>query len=108
MNIKEFQEKSRRTLNKELTQNEQLSNMCMGLGGEIGEVIDIVKKHLYQGHKLELEKIINECGDVMFYLVNLCNILDINIEDVLIYNHNKLLKRYPTGFEVERSVNRNE
>ena len=45
-------------------------------------------------------------GDIMFYMANLCNILEIDLETILDYNYNKLLNRYPNGFDVERSVNR--
>ena len=106
MQIKEYQEKSTRTLNKELTIKESLSNMVFGIVGEIGEVVDILKKHLYQGHDLDTDHIKEEIGDVMFYIVNLCTLLNIDMEDVLKINHDKLLKRYPDGFNSERSVNR--
>lgn len=42
----------------------------------------------------------------MFYIVNLCNLLGLELEDLIGGNYNKLLKRYPEGFNIERSVNR--
>lgn len=106
MNLKEYQEKSKRTLNLSLTERDQLANMIMGVQGESGEVADIIKKHLYQGHELDILHIREEIGDTMFYIVNLCNILYIELEDLLYENNNKLLKRFPEGFSKERSVNR--
>ena len=44
----------------------------------------------------------------MFYIVNLCNLLNLDLETIIEGNYNKLLKRYPEGFSVERSVNRND
>lgn len=106
MNLKEYQDKSKRTLNKDLTPEQTLSNMVLGLIGETGEVADIIKKHLYQGHKLDIDHIKEELSDIMFYMVNLCNALDLDLETLLEQNYAKLLKRYPQGFNIDKSVNR--
>lgn len=106
MEIKEFQKLSRRTLNKELNQVEQLSNMIIGIMGESGEVADALKKHLFQYHPLDVEHLAEEMGDVMFYIVNLATLIGIEMEDVLEKNVRKLEKRYPNGFNSENSINR--
>lgn len=106
MDIKEFQNKSIRTINHDLTTEQLISNMCMGISGESGEVIDIIKKHLYQGHELDKEHLTEELGDVMFYITNLATLLGIDMQDVLQNNVDKLLKRYPDGFDINKSVNR--
>ena len=80
----------------------------MGLCGESGEVIDIVKKHLAQGHELDKEKIIKELGDVAWYMAAIATVLDVELEDVLVQNIEKLKRRYPEGFSTEKSVNRTE
>ncbi len=106
MEIKEYQKRSTRTLNKELSTGGQTINMVMGLSGETGEIVDIFKKVLYQGHMLDKDKIAEELGDVMFYIVNLCTLLDIDMRDVLRGNVDKLQLRYPEGFDSNRSINR--
>lgn len=109
MNLREYQEKSKRTLNYDLTYNQILTNMIFGIIGETGEVVDILKKYLYQGHHLDeghIAHIAEEIGDIMFYIVNLCNLLELDLEIIIEANYNKLLKRYPNGFSVERSINR--
>ena len=106
MDIKEFQNKSTRTINHDLTTEQLISNMCMGISGETGEVIDIIKKYLYQGHELNKEHVTEELGDVMFYITNLATLLGIDMQDVLQNNVDKLLKRYPDGFDINKSVNR--
>ena len=106
MEIKEYQKRSTRTLNKELFTKEQLMNMALGISGESGEIADIFKKVLFQGHDLKIEDVIGELGDVMFYIVNLCTLLEIDIRFVLEYNVDKLQKRYPEGFDSNRSINR--
>lgn len=106
MEIKEFQKNSIRTLNMDLTKEQLLSNMVMGIAGESGEVADVIKKHLYQGHDLDVAHLKEEIGDVMFYIVNLANVLELDMQEVLEDNINKLRKRYPQGFDADRSINR--
>ena len=106
MNPNEYQKLAMTTLNKDLSKKDVLINGVMGLCGESGEVIDLVKKHLHQGHELNKEKIIDELGDVCWYIAEIANVLDVPFEEVLSRNIEKLKKRFPNGFEVEKSINR--
>jgi len=106
MTINEYQKLAMTTLNPELDKKDVLINGVMGLCGESGEVIDIVKKHLAQGHELDKEKIIKELGDVAWYMAEIATVLDVKLEEVFVQNIEKLKKRYPEGFSVEKSVNR--
>lgn len=106
MTINEYQKLAMTTLNKELSEKDVLINGVMGLCGESGEVIDIVKKHLAQGHELDREKMIDELGDVAWYLAEVAYVLQVPLEEVLTQNIEKLKKRYPQGFDTEKSVNR--
>ena len=108
MTINEYQKLAMTTLNPDLDKKDVLINGVMGLCGESGEVIDIVKKHLAQGHELDKEKIIKELGDVAWYMAEIATVLDVELEEVLVQNIEKLKKRYPEGFSTEKSVNRNE
>lgn len=80
MSLSKYQQLSVRTMSKEGSLKDQLLNMVVGIIGEFGEVVDILKKHLFQGHDLNKQDLIEEIGDVMFYIVNLCTLLDIDIE----------------------------
>ena len=106
MELEEYQLKATRTMNKELTFKDSVLNMCIGLSGEVGEINDIIKKHYFQGHNLDRSHLIEEIGDVFFYLVNLCSLYGIEADKCIENNHYKLLLRYPDGFEVEKSINR--
>ena len=106
MKINEYQELAMTTLNKDLSKKDVLINAVMGLCGESGEAIDIVKKHLHQGHELDKEKLIKELGDIAWYLAEAATALDLNLEDIFQANIEKLKKRYPEGFEKEKSINR--
>ena len=94
------------TLNPQLSQKDVLINAVMGLCGESGEAIDIVKKHLHQGHELDKEKLVKELGDIAWYLAEAAYALDTDLDTVFKQNIAKLQARYPEGFDTERSVNR--
>lgn len=108
MTINEYQKLAMTTLNPKLDKKDVLINGVMGLCGESGEVIDIVKKHLAQGHELDKEKIVKELGDVAWYMAEIATVLDVELEDVLVQNIEKLKKRYPEGFSTEKSIHRDE
>ena len=108
MEINEYQKLALRTLNNKLNDKEVLINGVMGLCGESGEAIDIVKKHLSQGHELDKEKLANELGDIAWYLAETAYIIGYDLEDILNMNIAKLKKRYPDGFDTERSIYRKE
>ena len=106
MNINDYQAMAMTTLNLELSRKEVLINSVMGLCGESGEAIDIVKKWLAQGHALDKEHLAKELGDIAWYLAEAATALEIPLEDILQANLDKLKKRYPQGFETQRSVTR--
>ena len=106
MNMNLYQRLSTRTLNPKLSRFEQIDNMVYGITGEIGEVVDLLKKHRFQGHEIDVDKLSEEIGDVMFYISNLATLYSLDMEEILNANHVKLLERYPDGFKVSDSVNR--
>jgi NTP pyrophosphatase (non-canonical NTP hydrolase) len=108
MNINDYQALAMTTLNPALSRKEVLINSVMGLCGESGEAIDIVKKWLAQGHELDKEHLAKELGDIAWYLAEAATALDIPLEDILQANLDKLKKRYPEGFETRRSLARLE
>ena len=108
MTINEYQKLAMTTLNPELTKKDVLINGVMGLCGESGEAIDIVKKWLAQGHELDKEHLAKELGDIAWYLAEAATALDIPLEDIFRANIEKLKKRYPEGFSSERSIHREE
>ncbi|MBR6525733.1 MAG: nucleoside triphosphate pyrophosphohydrolase family protein [Clostridia bacterium] len=108
MTINEYQKLAMTTLNPDLSPKDVLINGVMGLCGESGEVIDLVKKHLHQGHALDREKLIKELGDVCWYVAEIASALDTDLDTVMQKNIDKLRARYPEGFDTLRSQNRSE
>lgn len=85
---------------------DKLVNGCMGLCGEAGECIDILKKHMHQGHELDKAHLTEELGDVLWYCAELATGLGVTLDQVAQRNLDKLQRRYPEGFDPARSVNR--
>ena len=102
----DYQRQAMTFLNPAMNRKDVLINGVMGLCGEAGETIDIVKKYLYQGHELDKQKLAMELGDIAWYLAETAYALDIPLEKILRGNLEKLKKRYPEGFSTERSINR--
>ena len=83
-----------------------LMNGALGLCGEAGEVAALVKKATFQGHELDTDHIAEELGDVAWYLAIASHAIGCDLDEVLARNVEKLKKRYPDGFEADRSVHR--
>ena len=108
MEINDYQHLAMTTLNPALDKKDVLINSVMGLCGESGEAIDIVKKWLAQGHELDRARLAKELGDVAWYLAEAATALDIPLEDILRANLDKLKARYPEGFSARKSIERVE
>ena len=108
MKINEYQELAMRTLNPSLEPKDILMNAVMGLCGESGEAIDLVKKHLFQGHELNPTEFVKELGDIAWYLAEACTAVGVTLEEVLQKNIEKLKQRFPNGFDKEASIRRKD
>jgi NTP pyrophosphatase (non-canonical NTP hydrolase) len=107
MDFNEYQKLAMRTAS-DSSKNELILNGVMGLCGEAGECIELMKKHLVQGHELDKHKLMDEASDCLWYLAAIASGLGIPLSDIAAYNVEKLKKRYPNGFEREKSVHRDE
>ena len=101
-----FQEEALRSMRSDLPYEAICSNMCMGLAGETGETVDIFKKHIYQGKDLDINDVIEEIGDILWYIANLCNVNKITMKECMESNVEKLRKRYPNGFSIKDALER--
>ena len=71
-----------------------LTHAVLGIAGEAGELVDAIKKHTIYGKPLDRENVIEELGDLRFYIQAMQNVLGITEFEVLQANANKLAKRY--------------
>jgi len=74
---------------------ESLLHAAIGVSGEAGELLDAIKKHWAYNKPLDTLHIVEELGDLEFYLEALRQGLGIDREDILAANQVKLAKRYP-------------
>ena len=107
MNISEYTKEVRRTCDIE-DPRELLILTALGIAGESGEVVDALKKVLYHSHELNVTELGKEIGDLLWYMVLLCDTVGLRLDDVMQANVEKLQKRYPQGFDPERSMGRQE
>lgn len=95
MEFNEYQKAANRTLYG----NEQvLTNCALGLAGESGQLIDLIQDYTFKGKDLDKEKMIDELGDVLWYLSQIAQWADVDFDDVAKANIETLNKRYPNSF----------
>ena len=95
-------------INKESVDIGGIFNACLGMSGEVGEFNDMIKKWVFHEKNLDMEHAKKEAGDILWYVVMLCESFGWNMEEVMQMNVDKLKSRYPEGFDVERANNRAE
>lgn len=83
-----------------------LLNAALGLCGEGGEVAEHVKKYHFHDHPLDKAALRKELGDVLWYVALACDALELQLGDVMAENIDKLRRRYPEGFDPDKSRNR--
>ena len=101
----EYQDLAARTINQELYDYEVEMHALHGMSGEIGELQSMYQK-VYQGHVFEEEHAKKELGDLLWFIAEYCTAMNWNLEDIMLMNITKLMKRYPDGFKSEQSLNR--
>lgn len=106
LSLDKYQAEAKTFRKNDLSPDIQLAQLALGVAGEAGEVADLVKKHLGQGHPLDKEKLALELGDVLWYVSQVAEEIGCDLGSVAQWNLDKLKVRYPDGFTVEASLNR--
>lgn len=110
MNVKEYKDASSRTfLNREEgidAKTTDLLHCVIGMGTESGELLDQFKRHIYYGKPLDIINVKEELGDQLWYIMNLCRLMNFDIEEIMQLNINKLQARFPAKFTSENALNR--
>lgn len=71
-----------------------IKSLALGVGGEAGEILEIIKKGFRPGRSIDKEHLKEEIGDVMWYLAVLADSLDLDLEEIAVMNIAKLKERY--------------
>ena len=106
--LETYQRSVVRSQNKSLNVEEKLQEGLMGIAGESGEALEHIKKYLFQGHSLDIIKLADELGDVLWYLTQTAMALGYDLDDIIRINMDKTHKRYPDGFNTRSSMNRKD
>lgn len=114
MDIKDYQEACLRTESNDFPaikgrvtdENIRLLHAGIGLATEAGEFLDALKKHVFYGKDLDKVNLMEECGDLMWYMSVALDALGYDYKQVMDRNIEKLSARYKNGFTKEAAVNR--
>lgn len=96
-----------RTINKDFTNKGCEMHALHGMVGEIGELHSLYQKK-YQGHEFDKHHAMSEISDLLWFIAEYCSAVGLNLDDVMQYNIDKLIARYPDGFTEEKSLHREE
>lgn len=101
--MKEFLEYQRLAIRtaKRVNQSFDLMHSAFGLAGEAGEFVDAVKKDIVYGKPLDQENLLEELGDILWYVALACETLGVDMDYVAVQNIDKLKKRYPEKYTDE-------
>lgn len=104
----EYQKLAARTIDfEEMSSYDMEMHALHGMVSEIGELHGIYQKE-YQGHNIPITHIQKELGDLLWFVAAYCTANNWKLEDIMEQNIDKLKKRYPKGFEADRSLHREE
>lgn len=107
MTGKDYQWLAARTINPRLSKEQMKNHALHGMVSEIGEIHGLYQK-AYQGHYVNEDHLVKELGDLMWFIAEFCTSNDWNLDAILDMNIDKLVKRYPDGFETDRSLHRDK
>lgn len=85
----------------------RLNQAANGLASEAGEILGLIEKWIYFGQPLNYVKMVDELGDALWYVAQLCNALRIDMADVMQANIDKLRTRFPEKFDSLRAMEEN-
>lgn len=106
MTLNEYQALAQRTSRKDIDLDDHLFNGILGLAGETGQCADLVKKCYFQDGRDIREDLMDELGDVLWYVAEAVTAMGWTLEEVAQHNVDKLRRRYPEGFDADRSLHR--
>lgn len=109
MNIQTYGEYQLRLIPDLGTYKQNLVHMALGVGGEAGEVVDLCKKHFAYDKPLDVAHLVEELGDLIFYVNGILALIDTSWDEVMAKNIAKLEARYPDAtFKAEHAINRDK
>ena len=108
MTLAEYERAAQRTVNASLSREQRLVDAAAGLAEEAGEVLGLVRKHVFMHHELDRARVLTELGDALWCLTTLAGAVGLSLDDVAAGNLEKLRRRYPDGYSDAASVSRGQ
>lgn len=108
MDLNEYQREAAQTIPLRFDGDTMIDNAVYGLCGEVGECVDRLKKVKFQGHPKDVDHLVYEMGDILWYLAEMATGAGLTLEEVAKSNIRKLRQRYGKTFDSEKSVNRTD
>jgi len=106
MTFAEYQRAASRTINESLSADQRLVDAAAGLSEEAGEVLGLVRKHVFMRHELDRARLIAELGDALWCLTATAGALGVSLDEIAAANVAKLRRRYPEGYSDTASARR--
>ncbi len=106
MTLDDYQQAASRTINPQLQGPDRLLDAAAGLAEESGEILGLVRKHVYQAKPLDLAELEKELGDALWCLSVAAASAGLTLDRVATANVEKLRLRYPDGFSNAASHHR--
>lgn len=101
-----YQQAAARTADLSKPPRERRLVSTLGLAGEAGEVVDLIKKFEGHGHPVDTAKLKEELGDLLWYVAEVASCYGLDLEAIARHNVDKLKRRYPSGFTHAASLAR--
>lgn len=77
--------------------DDDISHAALGLAGESGEVVEVIKKYIRGDGPINLEKLEKELGDQLYYWFALALLCKLDPAKIMQTNHDKLVDRLERG-----------
>ena len=104
--LAEYQQAASRTINRSLTTEQRMVDAAAGLAEEAGEVLGLVRKHVFMHHELDRARLVTELGDALWCLTGIAAVVGVSLDEVATANLEKLRRRYPDGYSDSASARR--
>jgi NTP pyrophosphatase (non-canonical NTP hydrolase) len=104
MTFEEFSTKTSRTMADLHDTEKNINHTLFGMVTELGEITDLFKKKMAYGKLFSQEQLMDETGDLLFYLSEFIRFNKMDISVILQKNCDKLKIRFPEKFDSERAI----
>lgn len=104
--LDEYQSRCLWTRKGKMDERETHMSWSLAIAGEAGELANLTKKVFVHGHPYDQDKVIDELGDILWYIAVYADGIGVSLSEIAERNLAKIARRYPDGFSTDASLNR--